>query len=108
MFTNFRPHAWLAALACLFLIACSDTGSAGPTLDLSDESAFESSIQGVMASLDEQQQADFSDALAMIMFDELANGTSSGLSEEEIERAIYQRLHGKTGEEVIADMEQNL
>lgn len=107
MLNLFRVKGWLALLACLALVACSG-GSSEPTLDLSGESAFESSIQEVMASLPDESQADFSDALSMIMFDELANGTSSGHSEEEIERSIYNRLHGKTGQEVIDDMAENL
>lgn len=107
MLHNFRAKFLLVIAACLMLIACSDTTSE-PTLDLSNENAFETSIQQVMESLEGEQQADFSDALAMIMFDELANGTAAGLSEEEIERSIYQRLHGKTAHEVIEDMEDNL
>lgn len=107
MLQTMRVKFLLVLVACLALAACSDSASE-PTLDLSNETAFESSIQEVMASLDETEQTDFSDALSMIMFDELANGTSAGMSEEEIERSIYQRLHGKTGAEVIADMEHNL
>lgn len=107
MLNLFRAKVWLALIACVALVACSGASSE-PTLDLSSESAFESSIQEVMASLDEDDQGDFSDALSMIMFDELANGTSAGMSEEEIERSIYQRLHGKTGQDVIDDMAENL
>lgn len=107
MLQIFRAKCLLVIAACLVLIACSDTPSE-PTLDLSNENAFETSIQQVMESLEGERQADFSDALAMIMFDELANGTGAGLSEEEIERSIYDRLHGKTAAEVIEDMEDNL
>lgn len=97
---------WLVALALFTLVACSD--SSAPTLDLSNENAFETSVETVRQSLDEQQQADFADALSLIMFDEVMKGTSAGLSEEEMERSIYQRLHGKTGSQVIQDMEDNL
>lgn len=107
MLNLFRAKSWLVLVACLALVACSGA-SPEPTLDLSSESAFESSIQEVMTSLSDQDQADFSDALSMIMFDELANGTSSGMSEEQIERSVYQRLHGKTGQDVINDMAENL
>ncbi|RUO29309.1 hypothetical protein CWE12_10020 [Aliidiomarina sedimenti] len=98
---------WLLAVAFFVLSACSDVSSE-PTLDLSNESAFEASVEEVMQSLDEQSQTEFSDALSLIMFDELMAGTSAGMPEEEIEQAIYQRLHGKTGEQVIQDMEENL
>lgn len=102
-----RSKFLLVIAACLVLIACSDRATE-PTLDLTNESVFDASIQEVMSTLEEQQQADFADALSMIMFDELANGTAAGRSEEEIERSIYQRLHGKTGAEVLEDMQENL
>lgn len=107
MLQMFRAKLFLVIAACLVVVACADT-TTEPTLDLSNENAFETSIQEVMASLDEEQQGDFSDALSMIMFDELANGTAAGMSEEEIERSIYQRLHGKTGADVLEDMTDNL
>lgn len=107
MLQLFRSKFLLVIAACLLLIACSDTATE-PTLDLTNESVFDATIQEVMSTLEEEQQADFADALSMIMFDELANGTAAGDSEEEIERSIYQRLHGKTGAEVLEDMQENL
>lgn len=103
----FKSKFWFAIIASFALMACSN-GMGQPTLDLSNEESFETSIREVMESLDEEQQGEFSDALSMIMFDEVANGAAAGRTEAEMEKAIYDRLHGKTAQQVIDDMQENL
>lgn len=87
----------------VFLLACSQADQ--PTIDMSSEAAFESSIQNVMASLDEERQEAFSEAISAVMMDEMIAGMSEEKSEAEIEEAIYERIHGKTAEEIIAQVE---
>ncbi|RUO23981.1 hypothetical protein CWE09_12590 [Aliidiomarina minuta] len=90
----------LASIFALALAACS---GGEPTLDMTNESAFDSSIQNVMAELDEAEQERFSEALSAIMMDEMMKGMSEGKSEEEIETAMKDRVQGKTANEIIAE-----
>ncbi len=89
------------AVPFLFLVACGD-----PKIDVSSDKALEHSIQIVWASLAQEKQPLFDDAINTITLSQISVETliRAGVKNESavIEEQLKRALAGKTGEEIIA------
>lgn len=91
----------LLATTVLFLTSCDKK------IDGSSEEAFESSIEEVKATLDEDKKEKFEEALALIAFEGI--DLESFMQEDgsdEITSEIASKLDGKTAEEILAEGER--
>jgi len=84
------------AVVAIFLSGCAD-----PKIDTSTEDIQKKSIEKVRSTLSEQKRTEFDDALKIILFSGM-NLFNAKETEYNMKNAI-QSLHGKTGNEVIAE-----
>lgn len=96
---------WMVSLflaSCLVLSGCGDN----PTVDArgSDEQR-KASIERVKDSLPEDQQSEFEAAMRTLLFADV-DGLADLADGEGIARRFEDRVHGLTGEEVIAEAER--
>lgn len=85
------------------------TGCSKPTVDTSSDETMKSSIAKVRESLPVEKRAEFDEALSIIAFSEidLKNLFASGAAGVNVTEAkVKQSLHGKTGDEIIAQAAQ--
>lgn len=88
-------------IGCSTLFACT----AEPRLDGSSEAALEESVEEVRASLPQEHRDEFDEAMTLLALSglDMARILSGEVDEDEMYADVTQKLHGKTGDEVIAE-----
>lgn len=88
----------LAVALAAVLAACSE-----PRLDATTSESMQASAEKVRASLPSEKQAEFMDAVTVLMFSHLDLGSMLKDGPGNVESKMRQVLHGKTADEVIAE-----
>lgn len=91
-----RP--FYSVLIVLMLVACSRA----PVINASDQAMYEHSVQHLMSTLEPERQKAFANALHAILFADVETlGELLAKDEEAMRAKFYERVHGKTPDQVI-------
>lgn len=88
-------------LAALWLHGCGE-----PRIDSTTNEKFKESVANIRESLPEDKRKEFEGAMVGLAMNGLGDLFSSAISSDVSASNLRQRIHGKTGEEVIAELRQ--
>lgn len=92
-------RALLALALVVFLGACSQE----PKVNAKDQASYEHSVQMMMSQMEPKQQMSLELALRAILFADISNLEDLMQQDEHAMRAkFYERIDGKTSEQIIA------
>lgn len=91
----------------LFLILAVALAACTPTIDASDDEAFEASVEKVRDSLDSADQDSFDEALEILVFSTIGEAfLNPDATGDELADQLLASLDGKTGREVIEEAQR--